>query len=189
MLVASWIGPITSRPSTNYLSFALPASDQERQGRDTPGEWIIDHFQSFGLRDSICDHRITGELREERCYVRYVDVFSPRPKFAAQFLFLTPGPEVEFGLERGTRLTDGGFRIERRGAITWQTERRDCLRRRECDFTGDLAIALVEAMRTGEFFLFNFRDRHGETRELRWDLSPFASAFEDFRTEAAARSL
>ena len=169
--------------------FALPAVAQDRQGRDTPGEWVADHYQSFGLWDSICDHRVTDDLREERCYIRYVDVFSPRPKFAAQFLFLTPGPAIELGVERGTRFAEGGIRIEKETAVVWRTEDRGCLRDRDCDFSGDGAEELINAMSNGGTFVFEFHDRHGDNRELRWDLTPFAAALADFRAEAANRGL
>ena len=128
-------------------------------------------------------------MREERCYIRYVDVFSPHPKFAAQFLFLTPGPNIQLGVERGTRFTDTGIRIEREAEVTWQTMDRDCLRGRDCAFTGDAAVALLDAMRSSEAFIFEFRDRHGEDREFRWELSPFAPALDDFRAQAAERGL
>ena len=171
------------------LLCAVPAHAQDRQGRDTPGEWVVDHFQSFRQWDSICDHRVTDDLREERCYIRYVDVFSSHPKVAAQFLFLTPGPNIQLGVERGTRFTDTGIRIEREADVTWQTTDRGCLRGRDCEFSEDEAVTLVDAMGKGDAFVFEFRDRHGDTRELRWDLSPFATALADFRTQAAARGL
>ena len=95
------------------LALALPATAQDRQGNDTPGDWIVDHTKHFGLWDSMCDHRMTGEEREQRCYIRYVDVFSPRPKFGAVFLFVTPGPEVQIGLEPGTVFPPNGIRIDR----------------------------------------------------------------------------
>ena len=37
----------------------------------------------------MCDERKTGDLLEQRCYLRYVDVFSPRPNFGAIFAFVT----------------------------------------------------------------------------------------------------
>jgi hypothetical protein len=171
------------------LLLALPAIAQDRQGRDTPGEWIVDHFQSFGLWDSICDYRVTGDLREERCYIRYVDVFSPHPKFAAQFLFLTPGPNIELGVERGTRFTGDGIRIEHGTAVNWKTDDRDCLRGHDCNFSGNAASTLVNTMSGGGTFIFEFRDRNGDDQALHWDLAPFADALADFRTEASARSL
>ncbi len=171
------------------LLFSTPLYAQDRAGRDTPGEWIVDHHAAFGLWDSMCDHRVTGSTREDRCYLRYVDVFSPRPHFAAQFLFLTPGPTVDFGMERGTRFEAAGFRVEAGGATVWSTDRDGCLRGRDCTYDGPEATALIVAMRAGDRLAFDFIDRHGQPQSLRWDLVPFAAAHDDFREQAAARGL
>ena len=169
------------------LPSALAA--QDREGNDTPGDWIVDHYKPFGLWDSICDHRQTGGMTEQRCYIRYVEVFSPRPKFAAQFLFVTPGPAVEIGLERGTRFAENGIRIEDASGTLWQTNLAACRLALDCTFEGADAETLLSAMAKGTTFAFDFTDRHGTPRELRWDLLPFAQALADFRTEAKARGL
>ena len=174
------------------LALAPEAAAQDRAGRDTPGEWQATHYRPFGLWDSICDKRVTGDLTEERCYLRYVEVFSPRPDFAAQFAFVTPegaGERVEFGTERGTRFEPGGFRVERGGTVTWQTERDGCLNGSACIFVREDAQALLEAMAAGGAFRFTFTDRHGAAQDLAWDLSQFAAALADFRAEAAAHGL
>lgn len=171
------------------LILAGSALAQDRQGRDTPGEWVVDHTKHFGLWDSMCDHRTTGDLREERCYLRYVDVFSRDP-FAALFLFVTPGPEIEIGIERGTRFPDQGIRIEdANGAVLWTTDRRSCLRGRACTFEGEEAASLYEAMQTGAVFAFDFADPSGADRELRWDLTRMGEASADFADQSAARAL
>jgi len=169
------------------LLIATQAAAQDRSGRDTPGEWVVDHHQSFGLWDSMCDNRTSGDTSEARCYLRYVDVFSPRPKFAAQFLFLTPGPNIDFGVERGTRFLDSGFRIEQDGTEIWSTDRKTCLRGRECTFDATDAETLLQAMRQGDSFAFDFTDRHGQPQSLRWDLTPFAAAYDDFRAQTEQR--
>ncbi|MEM6636187.1 MAG: hypothetical protein AAF667_09870 [Pseudomonadota bacterium] len=168
---------------------ALP---QDRQGRDTPGEWVVTHYKPFGLWDSICDERTTGDLLEERCYLRYVEVFSPRPNFAAQFIFITPAGSseiVEFGLERGTRFSDGGFRIEADDRTVWRNDRRSCLRGRDCTFEGPEAAALLGAMAGATRFIFDFTDRHGTPQVLNWDLTQFGAALDDYRAAADARGL
>lgn len=162
---------------------------QDRDGNDTPGDWVVDHYKPFGLWDSICDHRVTDGARKERCYIRYVEVFSPRPDFAAQFVFVTPGPEIEIGLERGTLFPKGGLRIEDMGGILWSTDRILCRTGLSCTFRGAEAEILLDAMSDGTAFAFDFRDRHGVTRSLRWDLTAFAGARADFTREAAARGL
>jgi len=170
---------------------ALPASAQDRQGNDTPGEWVIDHARSFGLWDSFCDHRTIagGDERERRCYLRYVDVFSPRPDFAAQFAFVTPGPQVEFGMEAGTLFAEDGFRIDRAGETVWVAPQAGCLVGLACRYDGAQAEALLAAMSAGGTFVFDFTDRHGVARKIRWDLTPFAAAMDDLRTQSEARGL
>ena len=171
------------------LAFATPLLAQDRQGRDTPGEWVVDHTKHFGLWDSMCDHRTTGETREERCYLRYVEVFSRDP-FAALFLFVTPGPEIEIGIERGTRFEDQGIRIEdANGTTLWTTDRRSCLRGRACTFEGEEAKALYAAMRDGAVFAFDFADPSGTERALRWDLTRMGEASADFADQSVARAL
>lgn len=171
---------------------ATPLTAQDRAGRNTPGEWVVTHHQPFGLWDSFCDMRQTDGVTEERCYLRYVDVFSPKPKFAAMFLFVTPVDgvsEVEFGIERGTRFDEGGFRIERDGTPIWVNESFACLRLRACTYKRDDAQALLGHMASGEALRFTFTDRHGTDRDLTWSLTRFAEALDDYRGEAAARGL
>ena len=162
---------------------------QDRQGRDTASDWVVDHYKPFGLWDSICDHRTEDGQKVERCYLRYVDVFSPHPRFAAQFLFVTPGPEVEIGIEPGTRFPRDGLRIEDMGGALWTMNRLACRLGVACTFDGDEAETLLTAMEDGTVFAFDFTDRHGAPQKLRWDLTPFAAALADFRTEAQARGL
>ena len=171
------------------FALALPAHAQDRQGNDTPGDWIVDHTKHFGLWDSMCDHRMTGDQREERCYVRYVDVFSPRPNFGAVFLFVTPEPKVEIGLEAGTIFPSDGIRVEAGDQTAWSGAKLTCLVGLNCTFTGEDADALLQAMVAGGQFAFDFTDRHGASQSLRWDLSPFADALEDHRARTAERGL
>jgi len=162
---------------------------QDRAGNDTPGEWIVDHYKAFGLWDSICDHRITGQDTEERCYLRYVEVFSPAPKFAAQFAFVTPEPKVTFGMEAGTRYTDAGFRILSEGQPTWSAPQAGCLVGLACIYEAAEADRLLSAMSEGQVFAFDFTDRHGQQQSLRWDLSRFGAALSDFRAQSERRGL
>ncbi|MFZ1727794.1 MAG: hypothetical protein WAU13_14185, partial [Albidovulum sp.] len=97
---------------------AQPALAQDAEGNNTPGDWRVTHTAHFGLWDSVCDERGPAEALQKRCYIRYVDVFSPRPDFAAHFAFVTPAPNgvaIEYGSEAGTRFVRGGLRIEKDG--------------------------------------------------------------------------
>lgn len=171
---------------------AGPALSQDRQGNDTPGDWRVTHHSIFGIWNSMCDMREEAGTPVRRCYLRRVDVFSPRPEFAAQFLFVTPereGYRVSFGIEPGTFFALDGFRIEGTEGTDWQTRRPGCLSGLSCNFTGPAAEALLEAMREGGAFRFTFRDRHGQPQDLTWPLDDFAAAWADFQGQAARRGL
>jgi len=170
------------------IAIAFPVIAQDRDGNDTPGEWIVTHQKAFGLWDSFCDERTTGDLLEERCYVRYVDVFSKRPNFGAMFFFLTPG-EIEFGLERGMEFEPDGFRVERDGEVVWQETRRPCLAGRECKLTAQDAADFEALLEKGGEMQFTFTDPDGNPRDLTWNIDRMDETLADFRAQAVARGL
>lgn len=171
------------------LLLATTAHAQDREGRDTPGSWKITHQKAFGLWDAMCDERKTGEKTEERCYLRYVDVFSPRPNFAAQFAFITPDNRVEFGIERGTAFRKDGFRLELQGQPIWAFRNDPCLFGGTCAFFGPEAVELTDTMAAADLFVFDFVDRHGTPRALEWDMTRFGEAMADMKAEAKKRGL
>ena len=179
---------LTQILALTVATLAAPVIAQDRDGNDTPGEWVITHHKPYGLWDSFCDERRTGDLLEERCYLRYVDVFSPRPNFGALFVFVTPDG-VEIGLERGTRFEEDGMRIETDGAMTWVENRRSCRRGGECVLEERDAQAFLDAASAGGALRFTFIDRHGAAQDLSWDLSQMEDALTDYRANAADRNL
>lgn len=176
-----------------FLCFALPLAAQDRAGNDTPGEWKPTHYVPFGLWDSICDERVTDNVTEQRCYLRYVDVFSLPPNFAAQFVFITRqggAHKVDFGIERRTRFVPDGFRVTKDGATVWALEQGRCRAAGRCVFDGaDAADILARFAAGGDTVEFLFNDRHGVDQHLRWDLSQFSDAMADFTAAAVARGL
>ncbi|MEM7438203.1 MAG: hypothetical protein AAF393_01295 [Pseudomonadota bacterium] len=180
----------------SFMLLALPAMAQDREGNNTPGEWRVDHFESFGLWDSACDWRDTDGVREERCYVRYVEVYSPRPQFGALFAFIVPdaaGYRLSLGVEDGTQFDEGGFRIEHGGAVVWTFSGDLCLFGGECVWTGgrdaEVFQALVPQEGTKAALVLAFADSYDQRFELRWDLSQMGEAFEDMDREAEKRGL
>lgn len=175
------------------LATALPSGAQDRDGNNTPGDWVVTHQKPFGLWDSVCDERPEGDGMHLRCYLRYVDVFSPRPAFAAHFVFVTPEPDgavrIEYGSERGSRFVQGGNRIERDGVAQWTATRAACLTGDTCVFTGQEAAAIYDTLKSGGAWRFDFADRHGKIQALAWDLAPFAAAAADFEAQSTARGL
>ena len=94
-----------------------------RFGQTLPGR-ITDHYQTYDGWELACDMAKDGS--DPRCYAQYVDVYQPRPDFAAAMVEVVmhegahdaPDPHVRFDIEPGAAL--------RRG----RTERDDSLRRR-----------------------------------------------------------
>lgn len=172
--------------------FGSGAQAQDSEGRDTPGNWRVTHHEIHGIWNTMCDERGEGDAFEQRCYIRHVDVFSPAPDFAAQFVFVTQdggGHKIDFGMERGTRFVDGGFRLERDGQTAWRTDRRGCLRGRECSFENGESAELLQDMRNGGALWFDFTDRHGTDQSLEWSLDGFDAAFTDYESALRERGL
>ncbi len=177
------------------LLWASVAGAQDRSGNDTAGEWVATHHEIFGEWDSICDMRGADADLEQRCYLRFVDVFSSRPKFGAVFAFLTPtrkGHRFELGFEPGTQYQKGGFQIERDGNVLWQMSA-DCLHNSPCVLDDDETRRFIEvAHETGDqgsILVQRFIDRFGRRQVLTWQLEPFADAFRDFELATERRSL
>lgn len=174
------------------LIWTTLAAAQGTDGSDRPGDWRVTHYESYGIWNSVCDERGPTEALTQRCYIRWVDVFSPRPNFAAMFLFVTSGEDgaaVEFGMEPGTLFLPGDFRIEKDGAVIWFSNRPGCLTGLSCLFAREEAAELLLAMRNGGALRFTFRDRHGQGQDLTWPLDGIADAIADFERNLNARGL
>ena len=177
-----------------FTLLASPLLAQDRQGNDTPGEWRVDHHKAFGLWDSMCDWRETDGLKETRCYLRYVDVFAPRPKFGAVFAFITPevnGPRISFGFENGVQYQSDGFQIEGPNGPAWTLKDKTCIRLGECVFEGETADPFLAALSAGDGHVLRqrFIDPHSRQQDLTWDLSRFPDALADFQTQSEKRGL
>lgn len=165
---------------------------QDRQGNDTPGDWRVEHYREFGIWKSICDEREEDGGLKQRCYLRYVDVFSPRPKFAAVFVFLFPrdGKSVfQFSFERRTRYADDGLvASDDGGNIIWRAPP-ECISGNGCMLEGEKREALLAAWQKASSVDQAFIDRHGVERNLSWSLDGFADAVKDYRDRAGERGL
>ncbi|MFK8033544.1 MAG: hypothetical protein AB8B94_05295 [Hyphomicrobiales bacterium] len=173
--------------------FFLPLNSfaQDRSGNDTASDWIAQHFVSFGLWDSVCDERMENDTLKQRCYLRYVDVYSPRPNFLATFAFIfteSGQSVVEMGFEKRTNFSEKGFRVEKNGKAIW-TFQDSCLSTSKCRLTGEEAQNFLSQLSRGDILVQNFRDRTRQDRTLSWDLSQFEVALADYLEAAAERSL
>ena len=172
--------------------FATAGFAQDRDGNDTAGDWVNTHYATYGLWDLACDERAEGDGVEQRCYLRYVDVFSPNPNFGALFSFVNmtaDGPTLDFGIERGTRFADDGFKITNDGQDVWVQDSILCLTLRQCFYDPDEAGEVLQVMQGGGEMHFAFSDRHGIDQDLSWDLSDFSRAMDDLKIEADKRAM
>lgn len=172
-------------------ALAFAAAAQDRAGRDTPSDWRVEHYVPFGLWDSVCDEREEDDVVRQRCYLRYVEVYSPRPNFLATFAFVYPEDGqsiVEFGFERRTQYADQGLRVMRDKETLWTADA-GCLRSSPCRLTGNDAQALLEQSAAGGALVQDFRDRNGKAWRLEWDLSRFEEALQDYRQASRKRGL
>lgn len=187
---------ITSLLSILAVSTVPTVSATDAEGNDTPGDWVVTHYKPFGLWDTICDEAIRKGKTVERCYIRYVDVFSSAPKFAAQFVFIEPdgqGYKVEFGIEPGTTFNGASLTVVDGDNVVWDYDPNECLERGECFLTGDNADRFIQSMATTKtqepMLVSDFNDRHGTDQVLEWGISKFDDALLDFQTQSDKRGL
>ncbi len=162
------------------------------QAEDTAGSWRPTLHKMWGSWDLICDEMGDLSAPEQRCYLRYVDVFSPQPQFAAHFVFITYDhgvPRFEYGAEHGTRFDHDGWAIHDTAGNLWSPTLRTCLRGGPCVYEGDAAAAVITALRAGGQMEFHFTDRHGINRDLTWSLHGVAEALDVLIAESAARGI
>lgn len=190
------IASITSLLAVLVLSTSPTAFATDAEGNDTPGDWVVTHYKPFGLWDTICDEAIRKGKKVERCYIRYVDVFSPAPKFAAQFVFIEPegqGYKVEFGIEPGTTFNGASLTVNDGEKVVWDYNPNECLERGECILIGQEADIFIQSMAETSsddpILISDFNDRHGTDQVLEWGISKFAAALTDFQTESDKRGL
>ena len=174
-------------------TITLPIYAQDRAGNNTAGEWLPSHYKVFDQWDSVCDKRGSENTTEQRCYIRYVDVYSDHPKFGAVFLFVTPeksGHKIEVGFERGTRYMDQGFQLEVNGAQIWAMPEK-CLRTKSCVLTGDNAAEFIAKAQENENAVLaqRFTDRYKQSYTLNWQMNTFLSALNDFEIQTEIRAL
>ena len=160
------------------------------QNTDDDWKWVVDFSSRYDGWDTACDRH--KEREEQRCYVRYVDVYAPRPQFGAAFAFVQWGedrrPSVDFSFERGTRFRDGGFAVTEGDGNVWALDTARCAANR-CELTGDEADALFAALTPGRDLTLRFADRYGRIWERQWPAGGFAAALADFRAQSVARGL
>tara|TARA_R110002126_G_scaffold291784_1_gene458091 strand:- start:18114 stop:18743 length:630 start_codon:yes stop_codon:yes gene_type:complete len=165
-------------------------------------EWATTRYKQYGNWESICETR-THEFgiqpvnlagpTQERCYIRYIDVFNPMEApdtqdggatIAAFVSSDGKGLKVDFGLDGSMPFQTIGVQLSREGKSVWSIED-DCLNRGVCSFTGPAAEALVRVFsdQTADALemQINFTNLDGRTGVRNWPMMPFGQAFEDYQ--------
>lgn len=166
-------------------------------------EWSITRYKRYGNWESICETRtqkfgiqpvnLAGEAKE-RCFMRYIDVFSPtqapdsRDNAATIAAFVSSdekGLRVEFGIDASKPIQKVGVHLSREGKSVWSVEDEDCLNRGVCTFTGPAAAALVRVFsdRTADTLVMHvaYSDSNGRSGTRNWPMMPFAQALQDYQ--------
>ncbi len=163
------------------------------KAQESAADWRPTLNRMWGMWNVICDERGDAAASEQRCYLRYVDVFSPAPQFAAHFIEISYDhgvPRFEYGAEHGTRFDTDGWAIHdlKTGAL-WSPTLRTCLRGGPCVYEGDAAAPVIAALREGGQIEFRFTDRNGIRRDLAWSLDGVGEALDVLIAESAARGI
>lgn len=175
-----------------FLSTCWSAVAQDRSGADTPGDWVTTHFEKYGIWTTACDERTEEGKLKQRCYIRFVDVFSESPKFAATFMFVFQKDRktaIQYAFESGTKYNADGVKVEKDGKTVW-TASRECQEGNGCFITSEAELnGALTGFQGGGTLVQDFTDRHGQKQVLEWDLSGFKQAYADYLKQSSDRKL
>ena len=158
----------------------------------------VDHFKAFDPWEVMCDFKKASG--EKRCYIRLVEVYSPRPDFKAAFVFVTaergadgkPVLKFDFSIERGFSWSPQPLTLLHSGGRKTGLPMVKCARH-ACAVTGAEAAALADALaansRKGAELALSFREKDGKARELFWSIEAFDQALRDFAVARRTRGL
>lgn len=143
----------------------------------------VTFFQSHGNWETLCDV-LQNEPSSARCYLRLVDVYSPRPDFGAYVGFISASNGVEsfeLSLEPGSELASDGFALTRGSATLWSMPATYC-RENKCTISGDGLIEMIALAETAEGFSVAFKDRKNRNWQRRLSAGDFTAAHQAYET-------
>lgn len=158
-----------------------------------PGRLVDYHKIYDGFWDVACDTAMDGSDR--RCYIQYVDVYRPRPEFAAAMVEVVmhegdgdvPDPHIRFDLEPGLSFLNTEIVIESQtGSIPIDVSH--CAVN-TCPISGDVARQILSHWHSASAITLEIREGRPEPARLSWPMENFDKIFEDFGAQRALRNL
>lgn len=153
------------------------------------GGEAVDFFESHGNWEALCD-QLPDNPQSARCYLRLIDVYSPRPDFGAYVGFITldddNDQEFELSLEPGATLTGKGFNLNVNGNETWMLDQSLC-KENQCNIGGVDLGRMVNAAQTAQSFEVSFIDKSGKQWQRNLSSSDFTKAYNAFLSASKSR--
>ncbi|WP_371228271.1 hypothetical protein [Roseovarius sp. 2305UL8-3] len=157
-----------------------------------PGR-LSTYHKVYGFWDVACDTAMDGT--DHRCYIQYVDVYRPRPDFAAAMVEVVmhegvdgqADPHIRFDVEPGFTFRDTSIAV-----ITpsgpWPVDIAHCAGS-TCRISGDPARALLDSWAKGKVINLEIEEGRAQPAKLSWPLDDITTMLDDFATQRAARNL
>ncbi len=162
--------------------------DRSLKGRKVDYHKIYDVFW-----DVACDTAMDGSDR--LCYVQYVDVYRPRPDFAAAMVEVVvhkgddgqPDPHVRFDIEPGLSFQNTKIAIETgQGAMPIDVSQ---CKSNTCRFSGDEGREILALWRQGSMLSMTIDEGREELSQLSWPMQNINTILDDFATQRVERGL
>lgn len=165
----------------------------QRDDHSLPGRKVDYHEIYDVFWDVACDTAMDGSDR--LCYVQHVDVYRPRPEFAAAMVEVVvhegedgqPDPHVRFDIEPGLSFRDAAIRVVTPdGPIPIDVS--DCATN-TCRFSGEDGRAILAAWRQGSALELVIDEGRDVPAQLSWPLGNINAILDDFAVQRAKRGL
>jgi len=162
-------------------------------GQTLPGRHV-DYYKVYdGGWEVACDTATDGS--DTGCYIQYVDVYRPRPEFAAAMVELvmrdgpdgTPDPHLRFDIEPGLSFREATVSVALgEGAETLDMSH--CAVN-TCLFSGQESHDILNVMRRGTALHLEIDEGRGDPARLVWPLWNIETILDDFAAQRAKRGL
>lgn len=162
--------------------------DHTLKGRLVDYHEIYDRFW-----DVACDTAMDGSDR--MCYVQYVDVYRPRPEFAAAMVEVVvhqgedgqPDPHIRYDIEPGLSFEETSVFVEGPdGRVPIDVS---ACRSNTCRFSGQEGRDMLALWRSGTALHLEIEEGRGDPARLAWPLGRIDEILDDFAAQRASRGL